>query len=123
MKRFLTYIVTLLSFAPTAVLADANSDIVTSGACQANPNAVGCAGGFHILGNGGIVTNIINVVIFAVGMVSVIMIIIGGLRYTLSGGDSAGIRSAKDTIIYAIVGLAVAILAYIIVQFIIGRVG
>jgi multisubunit Na+/H+ antiporter MnhB subunit len=51
-------------------------------------------------------------------MIAVIMIVIGGIRYTTSNGDSSQVKSAKDTIMYAVIGLVVAILAYAIVNFI-----
>ena len=47
------------------------------------------------------------------------MLIIGGVRYTVSQGDSAAVTSAKNTILYAIIGLIVAILAYAVVNFVI----
>jgi hypothetical protein len=58
-----------------------------------------------------------------VGVVSVIMIIIGGFKYIISSGDSANVTSAKNTILYAIIGLVVVLLAQIIVRFVIARVG
>jgi hypothetical protein len=61
---------------------------------------------------------VINMMIFLIGAVSVVMIIVGGLRYVLSGGDSSAINGAKNTILYSIVGLAVAIMAYAIVNFV-----
>ena len=64
------------------------------------------------------VKNVINLLIFVIGIIAVIMVVVGGLRYVLSGGDSAGINTAKNTILYAIVGLVVAILAYSIVNFV-----
>lgn len=73
-----------------------------------------------LFGQSGIFTTITNVMLFIIGAVSVIMIIIGGLRYILSGGDSGAVTSAKNTILYAIVGIIVALLAYAIVQFVIG---
>lgn len=73
-----------------------------------------------LFGQAGIFTTITNVMLFIIGAVSVIMIIIGGLRYILSGGDSGAVTSAKNTILYAIVGIIVALLAYAIVQFVIG---
>ena len=48
------------------------------------------------------------------------MIVIGGMRYVLSGGDSNQITAAKNTILYAIIGIVVAILAYAAVNFVIG---
>ncbi len=55
---------------------------------------------------------VINLLLTALGMIAIIMIIIGGIRYTTSQGDSTGIKSAKDTIIYSVVGLVVAIMSY-----------
>lgn len=63
---------------------------------------------------------ITNVMLFLIGAIAVIMLIIGGIRYTVSGGDQAAVKSAKDTILYAVVGIIVAILAYAIVNFVIG---
>ncbi|MES2876057.1 MAG: pilin [Patescibacteria group bacterium] len=65
------------------------------------------------------IQNAINVLLFIIGVVAVIMIILGGLRYILSNGDSAQITSAKNTILYAVIGLVVALLAYAIVNFVV----
>jgi glucose uptake protein GlcU len=67
------------------------------------------------------IRNITNTLMLVVGVISVIMIIIGGIRYTLSGGDENGVKSAKDTILYAVIGLVVSLLAYAIVNFVINR--
>jgi type IV secretory pathway VirB2 component (pilin) len=63
------------------------------------------------------VQNIISTLLVAVGIIAVIMIIVGGLRYILSNGDASKIKSAKDTVLYSVVGLVVAMLAYAIVNF------
>lgn len=65
--------------------------------------------------------DIIDVLSLIVGVVSVVMIIIGGLRYITSGGDAGNVTTAKNTILYAIVGLIVVLFSQAIVQFIIGR--
>lgn len=65
------------------------------------------------------IKQITNVLLFLLGAIAVIMIIIGGIRYATSNGDSSSIKSAKDTILYAVIGLIVAILAYAIVNFVI----
>lgn len=65
------------------------------------------------------ITNIINVLLFVIGAVAVIMIIIGGIRYVTSNGDQTQVKGAKDTIMYSVIGLVVAILAYAIVQFVV----
>lgn len=65
-----------------------------------------------------VIKSVINILLYVVGVVSVIMIIVGGIRYTTSAGDSNGVSSAKDTIIYAVVGLVVSVMAYAIVNFV-----
>jgi hypothetical protein len=67
----------------------------------------------------GVFTTIANVALFLIAAISVLMIIYGGIRYTISGGDAKNVTAAKNTIIYAVVGLVVAILAYAIVDFVI----
>lgn len=65
-----------------------------------------------------LIGTIINVLLFIVGAVAVIMLIWGGIRYTTSAGNAAAVTSAKNTIIYSIVGLVVAFLAYAIVRWV-----
>jgi hypothetical protein len=72
-----------------------------------------------LFGATGVFTTISNVLLFLVGAISVIMIIIGGLRYVISGGNSSNVTAAKNTILYAIVGLIVAILAFAIINFVV----
>lgn len=68
-----------------------------------------------------IIKTTINVVSVIVGVVAVVMIIFGGLKYITSGGDSGNVSSAKNTIIYAIVGLVVVALAQFIVKFVLDK--
>jgi hypothetical protein len=67
---------------------------------------------------GKIIQTVINILSIIVGAVSVIMIIVGGFRYVISGGDANGVQGAKNTIIYAVIGLVVVLFAQIIVRFI-----
>ena len=67
-------------------------------------------------------TLLMNVYIVA-GIVAVIAIIIGGVRYTTSGGEASNIKAAKDTILYAVVGLVVIIMAAAITDFVINGIG
>lgn len=69
----------------------------------------------------GLIRNVINILLFIVGAAAVIMIIIGGLRYVTSGGDSSNVTAAKNTILYAVVGLVVASLAFAIVNFVVDK--
>lgn len=68
-----------------------------------------------------LVKQFVNIFLFAVGALSVIMLIWGGIRYTTSAGDSNKVTAAKSTVLYAIVGLVVAILAYAIVNMVIDK--
>ena len=69
-----------------------------------------------------VLTTIINVALGVIGFVAVVMIIMGGVQYTTSSGDAAKVTKAKNTILYGIVGLVVALLAFAIVNFVLGNV-
>ena len=66
----------------------------------------------------GVFQKVTNTLLFIIGAISVIMIIFGGFKYVTSGGDSSGVTSAKNTILYAVIGLVVAMLAYAILDFV-----
>lgn len=68
-----------------------------------------------------VITTIINVMLFIAGALAVIMIIYGGIRYITAHGDEKQVKVAKDTIVYSVVGLIIAILAYALVTFIFDR--
>jgi len=68
-----------------------------------------------------LVSTIVNVLLFAIGTISVIMIIVGGLRYVTSNGDASQVTAAKNTILYAVIGLVVALLAFVIVNFVVAQ--
>jgi len=63
--------------------------------------------------------NIVNNLLYLVGALSVIMIIAGGIRYVISQGEAAKVATAKNTVLYAVIGLIVSVLAYAIVQFVV----
>lgn len=73
----------------------------------------------RLFGEEGVFRTVTNVLLFIIGAIAVIMLIIGGIRYVLSGGDQAQVTSAKNTILYAIIGIVVAILAFAAVDFVI----
>lgn len=72
-----------------------------------------------LTGEGGIFQTVVNILLFIVGAIAVIMLIVGGIRYVVSGGDQSAVTGAKNTILYAIVGIVVAFLAYAAVNFVI----
>ena len=65
-----------------------------------------------------ILQNVINVLLFIVGVAAVIMLIVGAIRYAVSAGDQTAVANAKNTILYAIVGIVVAVLAFAAVDFV-----
>lgn len=65
---------------------------------------------------------IINVVLGVIAFVAVVMIIMGGIQYTTSSGDTAKVTKAKNTILYGVIGLVIALLAFAIVNFVISNV-
>ena len=76
-----------------------------------------------LTGDNGIVTTVINTMLFIVGIWSVIMIIYAGIRYVTAHGDKGQVEGAKNTLIYAIVGLIVSIVAYALVNWVVGLFG
>jgi len=70
----------------------------------------------------GIFQSIAAIIIVLVGIVAVVMIILGGIQYSTSQGDPGKVKKAKDTIMYGIIGLIVAILAFAIVTFVLNNV-
>lgn len=106
-------------FTPAALYAspadEACAGITAAGGeCDASGSAG--ASGFK-----DIIATIINVLSILVGAVSVIFIIIGGFRYVISNGDSNGVTAAKNTIMYAIVGLVVVLFAQVLVAFVFSK--
>lgn len=116
-----------LSAAPAPVLAapatvnnicNQGTDTSQATACNDQKN-----GNDPLMGPNGILTRVVQILVYVVGIVSVIMVIVGGLRYILSNGDTNAVNSAKNGIIYALVGVVVAILAQSIVTFVLSKLG
>ena len=68
------------------------------------------------------ISDIINIMSILVGVISVIMVIVGGFRFVTSGGNAESTKAARNTILYALVGLVVVALAQLIVHFVLNRV-
>jgi hypothetical protein len=77
----------------------------------------------NLFAQGGVFQIAANTLIFLVGAVAVIFLIIGGLRYVISNGDAKNVEAAKNTILYAIVGIVVAVISFALVQFVINALG
>lgn len=68
-----------------------------------------------------LIARVINIFSVIVGVVCVIMIIYGGFRYVTSGGESSNISTAKNTILYAIIGLVIVAMAQFVVKFVLTK--
>lgn len=114
-----------LVFAPTA-FAQISQDQINSGICSGVSGDLsgqsGCPNQGADIGNlNGLLSRVITIFSAVVGVIAVLMIIVGGLRYITSGGDSSKVSAAKTTIIYALVGLVIVALAQLIVHFVLNQ--
>lgn len=101
-----------LSPAPTNIVATAGKTDACNGLSQVS--GTGCGGGQDKIGN--FIGGVVSIISYIAGVIAIIMIIISGIRYTTSGGDSAKVGAAKTALIYALIGVAVAGLAQILVH-------
>jgi hypothetical protein len=121
-KLILSSLILTLTVATTGaalVAAPAGAQSPEQSACQGSGgtwSGTTCTQGTRTVT--GTIKNVGNIIVFITGAISVLMIIIGGLRYVTSGGDQGGITSAKNTILYAVIGLIVSVMAYAIVNFV-----
>ncbi|MCJ1967248.1 hypothetical protein LRM42_02925 [Candidatus Nanosynbacter sp. TM7-075] len=105
---------------PTNVSAQAANSVVKKGIKTATTADMENK---SIAGEGGLISILINFLLWAVGILSVAMIIFSGFRYITSAGDAAKTKSAQTALTYSIVGLIVAVLAWVIVKMILRQFG
>ncbi len=96
-------------------------DISAAAAVDQIKTGVSSAGGGGAPSLVSIIKTVVNVLLFAIGIASVIVIVISGFRFVTSNGDSNTVTSAKNSILYAVIGIVVAFSAYAIVNFILGQ--
>lgn len=117
-SKVASFSVATLVASPLAVFAQADCERAQGGIS----GGVECVGGGEndttLFGEGSIFNTVTNTLLFLVGVISVIMLIIGGIRYVISGGDQNAVTAAKNTILYAIIGIVVAFLAFAAVKFV-----
>ena len=104
--------------APVVSYADAKSQVC--GALGGSQSGGNCDTGGTSIGSA--VQTAIEILSVIVGVAAVIMLIVGGLKYVTSNGDSNNIASAKNTVLYAIIGLIIAALAQVLVRFVLNKV-
>jgi len=109
----------LFSLGTFAAPAFATSASQLQGGVDAAANQSGSGEAVSTVNN--TITSVINIFSVFVGIIAVIMIIVGGYRYITSGGDSTKVTSAKNTLLYAIIGLVIVALAQVIAQFVLNK--
>jgi uncharacterized membrane protein len=127
--KFCALVLFVLPLAPAGLVAADSADIQAA-SCSGSknleitstPNTAACKN----IGNGGttasnIAREVVDVLSAVTGIVAVIMIIYAGFRYVSSGGSDEAVKGAKNTIIYAIVGLVIVAFAQIIVHFVLAK--
>ena len=105
---------------PTNVSAQAANSVVKKGITTATTADMKNK---SIAGEGGLISILINFLLWTVGVLSVVMIIFSGFRYITSAGDAAKTKSAQTALTYSIVGLIVAVLAWVIVKMVLKQFG
>ncbi len=130
MKHIIKKALTILMLVPMLALGVSvlsgdvvSAQIVDGGISGGASSAKGTGQAETLFGETGIFKTVTNILLYLIGAVSVIMLIIGGIRYVVSGGEQAAVTSAKNTILYAIVGIVVAFLAFAAVNFVTANLG
>lgn len=126
MKKFFSKIILLSvllaigfgSFGPLTVNAQTTSDEACGGVVIAGGNCDDPANNGKV---DSLVSQVVAVLSVVVGVVATIMIMVGGFKYITSNGDSNQVSSAKNTILYAIIGIVVVVFAQVIVKFVINK--
>lgn len=119
MKNVLKLILPVLVMG-VAVFAMVLAPSVSALTLQEGAEAARCDGcPTDLFGDTGVFKQVTNTILYIVGIVAVVMLIVGGIKYVISGGDSKKVTDAKNTVLYAIIGLVVAFLAFAIVNFVI----
>ena len=126
-KNYLTVLFSLFAISvpillPVSSLAacDNITSNINSGVDQATGNTSSCGTTTISTGIKSIAVTVVNILSVVVGIVAVVMIIYGGFRYITSGGESGNVSGAKNTLLFAIVGLVIVSLAQVIVRWVIG---
>lgn len=105
----------------SAIISNVFYSAITQGISPVQAGALAARGNgqpLDLFGVAGIFTTLSDTAMFLIGALAVLMLIFGGFKYVISGGDSAKVTSAKNTILYAIVGIIVASLAFAAVNFV-----
>ncbi len=99
------------------------ADVARPAICDEDTSGQGTTSSSNVLvGPDGVLTNLTQVLVYFIGAMSVLMIVIGAFKFVISQGNSDAVSSARNTILFAAIGLVIAISAQAIVTFILGRI-
>jgi len=127
MKRFKLLAVALLmvvgvglAFVGPAFAADTQTEINIKEVCDANPESSICKSEIHPNEQGmtHVISLIINIMIYIAGIIAVIVIVMSGIKFASSRGDSGATKKAQATLFHAVIGLVIVVMAFAIVNFV-----
>lgn len=121
---FMISLIAVLGIPQMMPIAYAYSPVPDKAICDKAPDNPACVTNATdpVTGTKGVITRVSNVIAFAAAVIAVILIIFSGFRLVKSGGDSSKVAQARETIIYAIVGLIVIALSRAIVGLVISNI-
>ncbi|MBO7718453.1 hypothetical protein J6S37_03105 [Candidatus Saccharibacteria bacterium] len=117
MKKLAICVLSMLIFGGVFLAGFSNVSAMTLREGAEAARCDGCP--VDLFGNTGVFKQVTNTILYIVGIIAVVMLIVGGIKYVISGGDSKKVTDAKNTVLYAIIGLVIAFLAFAIVNFVI----
>ena len=122
LKLFIIVALTFSVITPGVAIAatDASKEALCGGAGLVG-GGQGCTASSGTSSVDSVLKKGLNLFSAIIGIIAVVMIMVGGLKYMTSQGDSANVASAKNTILYAVIGLVVVALAQVIVKFVLDR--
>ena len=121
MKKVITTIsaTLMLLFATIIPVGNVSAINLFDDVCDNNPTSEICQNQNE--DESDIVKNVVDALLYVVGIISVVMIIVGGIKYAVSGGNATAVTNAKNTILYAVIGLVVSFAAYAVVRWVLIR--
>jgi hypothetical protein len=122
LTAFSLFVLGFFGVATASALPPASTVALDTGDACAGVSQLGnadqdCGTGGNTVGN--VIGDVVNVISYIVGVAAVIMVIVSGFKYVTSGGDSNAVSSAKTALIYALIGIFIAVLAQILVHYVI----
>ena len=117
-KKYILSLALIFSFGLAAMPVAPAYASTLQNSCDNNGDALICQNKSKSVGD--VIGIVIDILLFGIGVLSVVMIIVSGIRYSVSMGDAGNITKAKNSLMYAVIGLVVALLAYPVAHWLIG---